>query len=87
MPAPIVLSSVVPSWVLLWARLAAGAAAVMAVTVPFGLPRSLGRAPGSRSTLRRDGALRGLRTMRSRPGETSAGRSQAARKERLRCQA
>jgi hypothetical protein len=36
MPAPIVLSSVVPSWVLRWACLAAGAATVM-VTVLFAL--------------------------------------------------
>jgi hypothetical protein len=37
MPAPIVLSNVFPSWVLLWACLAAGAAAVIAVTVLFAL--------------------------------------------------
>jgi len=32
MPAPIALSGVFPCWVLLWACLAAGAAAVMVVT-------------------------------------------------------
>jgi hypothetical protein len=37
MPAPIVLSSVFPSWVLLWACLAAGAAAVIVVTMLFAL--------------------------------------------------
>jgi hypothetical protein len=37
MPAPIVLSSVFPSWVLLWACLAAGAATVIVVTVLFAL--------------------------------------------------
>jgi hypothetical protein len=37
MPAPIVLSSVFPSWVLLCACLAAGAATVIVVTVLFAL--------------------------------------------------
>jgi hypothetical protein len=37
MPAPIVLSGVVPSWVSLFACLAASAAAVIVVTVLFAL--------------------------------------------------
>ena len=37
MPAPIVLSSVSPGWVLPWACLAAGAAMVTVVTVLFAL--------------------------------------------------
>jgi len=48
MPAPIVLSSVLPSWVLLWACLAAGAAAVTGLTALFALltqPRQRARKP------------------------------------------
>jgi hypothetical protein len=48
MPAPIVLSSVFPTWVLLWACLAAGAAAVVVVTALFALltpPRQRARRP------------------------------------------
>ena len=48
MPAPIVLSSVFPSWVLLVTCLAAGAAAVIVVTVLFALltqPRQRARKP------------------------------------------
>ena len=37
MPAPIVMSSVISSWVLLWACLAIGAATVILVTVLFAL--------------------------------------------------
>lgn len=87
MSAPIALSSVFPSWVLLWACLAAGAAAVMVVTVLFAQltqPPQRARQPqhtaqGPRAEKPSHHALV--------HGETPAGRSKAARKERLRCQA
>jgi hypothetical protein len=90
MPAPIVLSSVISSRVLLGGCLAGGAATVIVVAAPFALltqpPWHAGQ-PHSRTAIHRDRALTSLRTTRSCPGETPAGRLQAARKERLRCHA
>jgi len=87
MPALIVLSSVFPSWLLGCTCLAAGAAAVIVLTVLFAMLTQPRPHPDNRTAPRRDRALKCVRTMRSCIGNAPAGRSKAARKERLRCQA
>jgi hypothetical protein len=49
MPAPVVLSTAFPCWVLLWACLAAGAAAVMVVTAAVRLADTVSAAAAHRA--------------------------------------